>query len=599
MIKEAPNHSLSLEEELHQSYPEDALDDVFLHHFEKFLDKSPNIFEEWNLDRKEFTGLSIRKREIVRLFAIVFSDRELFNAWFAQLPFSTAKVLESIVWEGKQSIFELDKRTKGRVLLEPETRSFFRNEIHQDFCLFQVSQIPIKFPDKETLVYLDIPSGLRKKLKLLLPHPKGYHLKPLKTPQATLFSFFDHESILECLPVAMEYIRQGKLQCTNKGTPHKRSLHQLAKVTGLREFYPGQPESDLKTMRVRFISDLLLLGKTENLSGEPPKLLRKLFNVLEHDTGSFYFRYMSQIKGWYHISPYIHLGFHKSYFHLLSQMACDKWLSLNQLSRFAQVRGFNLSPVFDQAYLHLYLKEEWRGWGNKKQPVFPDQFSRFIDLPLLKSAFFLFAALGLVDLMYDLPDQQILPEDTNLFYSNFCGLRYARLTQLGSYVSGQTDEYTKPEQKLETAQILLDEDRLILSLDKKNAGIEMNLEQIAQRIGRLRFKVDFSTFFSGCHDQNDIDIKIELFHRTLGHQLPAIWVEFLSEIKKRTRAVKIEEDFTVLKLAKNNTDLIELIKNDPDFRNRVLLAEDYHILIRNEDLQTLRDRLLNLGYLFY
>ncbi len=595
MNRSNSDNGLSLEEELHQHYSADRLEDLFHLYLKKFLNAHPVLLKDWNLNYKEFEGLSIRKKEIVRLFAIICSDKELFLSWFGDLPFLPSKILESIVWEGRQLLSDLNKRTKGNIFDSLE-ESPDLNAIRQDYCLFIVIRIPFKFPDKKPLVYFDIPTSLRRKLKQHLPFPKGYDLKPLKSPEQTEYTYADRGRILESLPIALEFIRQGKLQCNKSGSPHKRSLNRLNQMTNLSEFFPDRSETGLKAMRTRMVAELLLVKSEFEKTDDLPGLIKSLFLQLSESDGSFYLRFMEGIKGWYHASGQLKQDFHTGYLQLLRQLPIDKWISISQLARYALVRDMDLCPVNDQAYQHLFHSGEWSGWGNTRNPIYPDEYANVITLPLLKSAFYLFAAMGLTDIMYQSPDTAKPAESRH--YSDFCGLRYVKLNELGAFVAGKTDEYLSYTRTQPPTKMYLDEHRLILSLDSGNPGLEMKLEQIADRIGKNRFRFDFSSFFSDCSHSGDVENKLAIFHETIREDLPSIWRQFLDEVEQRTTAFRKTDDYVIVKIDHNNRDLIELIENDHEIRNWILLIEDYHIAIPKMNLERLKQRLINFGYLF-
>ena len=238
MIESKSKKVISVEEEILRTYSADRLNDIFRRFFRSYLAEAPSLFSDWNLNPKEFEGLSIRKREIVRLMAIVFSDETLFNKWFNQLPYMVSKVLETVIWEGTQEIGHLDQRTKGNILKNENLNDLDADLTNTEYCLFFITKLVKEKQKGSYLFYFDLPLTVRKRLKTYFPKPKGYELNALKSPKETEFTFTDQQKILSLLPLVLDYIAQGNLQQTKSGKPRKVSLNQLLKYTEIEEFFP-------------------------------------------------------------------------------------------------------------------------------------------------------------------------------------------------------------------------------------------------------------------------------------------------------------------------------------------------------------------------
>jgi hypothetical protein len=58
------------------------------------------------------------------------------------------------------------------------------------------------------------------------------------------------------------------------------------------------------------------------------------------------------------------------------------------------------------------------------------------------------------------------------------------------------------------------------------------------------------------------------------------------------------EEWKVFHLSPDNQEFIELLENDTEIRQRFLKAENYHIIIRQEDFSEIKKRIEHRGYLF-
>ena len=70
-----------------------------------------------------------------------------------------------------------------------------------------------------------------------------------------------------------------------------------------------------------------------------------------------------------------------------------------------------------------------------------DRYRDYIVIPFVKSFFFLLGTLGIFELYYNMPDEDSYLYLKNGYLSKYDGLQYIRLTRLGEYVLGKTEEY--------------------------------------------------------------------------------------------------------------------------------------------------------------
>ncbi len=309
-------------------------------------------------------------------------------------------------------------------------------------------------------------------------------------------------------------------------------------------------------------------------------------------------RFLDHVKGWYHASKYLQIDYNREFLRLIRELPIEKWVSIRQLNRFITVRGYNLLAVDEEACRYLHIPGNWEGWGNKRHSLAPRHFSEIIIQPLLQTYLFLFAAFGVLDIRYDSPRSQITLPDGYSFSTIFDSLKYLRLTSLGAYILGLVDYYSAENQLGASAELDLDEDRLIVSLSANDARIEMLLEQVAQRIGRLRFKVDFESFLKGCEHEDDIINRINRFLSLMRDDIPDIWKEFFLKIRQRSTSITMDDGMQIYMLNSDDKELIDLITNDEELRRIVLLAEGYRILVFKKDITHFQKRMLIFGYLF-
>ncbi len=600
MVEINGNREITLEEAVLAQYTPDRLDDIFRRYFKDLLDLAPQLESNWNLKKREYEGLSVRSKEIARLISIVFSDREIFEIWLDKLPYMVAKVLETLTWEGQQEIRNLDDRTKGRILPDASSTQLDDSSLNPDFCLFILTKQGNTTTNGDTLYYFSLPLVMRKKLKSHLPKPKGYYLKSLKSLKPTDFEFVDQNQIQTNLPIIFDYVKRGSLKITKSGTPRISSLLEIMRLTEMEEFFPGQPDSELKTMRMLMIMHLCLLMRdlVENQAEIDAHLFRDLFAAFADLEENSLLGFLNHVKGWYQALNMLNKNIHQTILDLVGEIPVEKWVSIKQLTRFAQLRDMDLQPFNPFAIQNLYIPGEWQGWGHSKQYVKPDQVFRFITEPMLKAAFFLFAAFGLVDIKYN--DPKTDPEicQSRQPYSIFDGLIYVRLTKLGAFTCRKSDDIPVASGRQESSRVTLDDSHLIITIYPADNRTEAKLERFSRRIGRSRFRVDFDSFLRSLTTKEEIENSIEELRHLAAATIPENWEKFFNSIRKKYENFCCREDYRVFKVMRKDPELLELLTSDNELRQMILLAEGRHFMVKNQDMSRLKQRLRIFGYLF-
>lgn len=599
MVLENNGQQQSLDEAIEILYPPDSLDDIYQLYLSRLLEQNPVLFGEWGLSKRNFEGLSIRKKEIAKLFSIILSEKELLIELNNSLPYMVSRVLYTITWEGKKDIDEINRRTKGHLYIDDQSTPFTRAMLNPEYCLFTLSGSEITSLKGEKKVFLDLPQQIRRKLKVYLEKPAGYYLKPLKNPEKTDYIFRDQGRVLDKLHLLYSYIEQGNLHLTKSGLPRKSDIAKLQNFMDLKEFYIESDRGDVKYLRSELLVHFFLLTRPETKPGNPLELLKMCFEKYVGEPDFPHLLFLSHLKGWYHTMDYLSEHLHTRIFNILPHIPSEKWVSINQIRRFCRLRDIDLHPVEPRiSGQHLFLPKNWKGWGNTKQFVTPEHYEELIILPLLRSVFFMYAALGLVDTAYDFPLERDDEEEAKLPYVFSGGLKYVSLTMLGEYVTGVRPDYHYRKHETEPATVTLDEKRLIIFLSKPDRRLELLLQKVAEKIGLTSYKVDYTSFLKECDSEQDIVAKIEFFKRNISSSLPANWTEFFQSAKTRTLPALLQGDMLVFKVPEENQALVETLTKDKDIRNLILLAESYHFLVHKDHVERLRSRLEFLGFLF-
>jgi dissimilatory sulfite reductase (desulfoviridin) alpha/beta subunit len=151
---------------------------------------------------------------------------------------------------------------------------------------------------------------------------------------------------------------------------------------------------------------------------------------------------------------------------------------------------------------------------------------------------------------------------------------------------------------MEESEVVLDEDRLFISVIGDTPVASMFLEKIAQKISSGKFKLTEEQFMKGVGSSKQLEEKIQEFHEKISKNPGSIWDTFFDNLRKKAGALQIEDDYTVIKL-KQDKELIEIIMKDKRFKNLILRAENYNILVKEEFLREVADIFREYGYYIY
>lgn len=206
----------------------------------------------------------------------------------------------------------------------------------------------------------------------------------------------------------------------------------------------------------------------------------------------------------------------------------------------------------------------------------------------LQAIAFMFASLGMAELALSPYHRQESP---------FAEAEFIRLTSLGRYVLGVTDEYDAPEQE-NIAYFELDPERLIIrSLVEPNPYAQLLLDT-SVAISRNRFETSAQSFLAHCVSRSDVEEKIGIFRQFVSSELPPLWKHFFDSLLQHCNPLTTDRTgYVIYRLSPQNSDLIRLLTTDSTLRRLFIRAEGYLIMVKKEDQQKFTAELKKHGYL--
>lgn len=595
-----------IEDVLIAKYSVDALRKTYRRYLNDLF--SAEEFPEGNLPLNK-----LKKKDVAWAVSRVYTDKALLKQFLALLPEEVKSVLHKLVWEDEECDTEmLEKTFQVEVVKEIDGYRYgsAAQDIHDEYSLFLVRReyrynYGYRRSENPYQYHLSLPDLLRTVLKKTLPPPPEYDLIPVGSPKKTAFLYEDSDRILQQLPLFYSYIDQGNLKLSKNGSKVlKSSMKQMTKYCRIREFYENG-DKDLVCLKTQLLIDFCRNVKIEAPVESSPECLRQLFQTFFNPTGYGIYQLsglLYHLQGVHHADSYNTQSEHvvrTSLQTLLQSLPVRTWFDVESLVQYCVYRDISLE-IIDKSSASRYLffrqpDSKQRGYYyDNKSYVSRSRYKEVLLFPFLKAVMFLFATFGLVDIAYDLPKNQRVQKVNASYLSVFDGLRYIRLTPLGAYVLGVTDSYHVSIEE-ETANVMLDEKRLLITLDGRDRLKMLVLEKMAEKIGETFFKVSYQSFLKECTSQEEIHKKIDLFHTHIAANPPPNWQEFLDDVLAKINPFSPKQTMAVYKL-KPNQELIGLIARDDVLKKYILKTEAYHIVIESKHLPKVKKRLEEFGY---
>ena len=383
-------------------------------------------------------------------------------------------------------------------------------------------------------------------------------------------------------------------------------LKRAQKKLALTEFFPGDANEFRQNLRSHSFMQLLALN--EHLRPRPEKRgkqkreleIRPYQDVLR-DLLSHLPRFMSYLPAL--LFPHIK-GLRKQMTDYsrdvrlctiattLLREEPERWIGVNDM--LLKVYLLESDGSSSRYSTLVYYPTDERDYGNitneySGQIITAERYTQEFGYTGLQALMFILGSLGVVDIAIN--------EDSNLNLSPFDSLEYVRLTPLGRYVLGLTDDYEAPEQE-HVAYFELDPERLIIrSLVEPNPYAQL-LKDTSVPISKNRFETSALSFLANCHTKADVESKIQIFRQFISSDLPPFWEQFFKSLLQHCHPLSEDKQgYKRYTLDPENRDLVQLVTTDPVLRQIVIRAEGYRIMVKNDDLKKFETQLKKHGYL--
>lgn len=583
---------------------------LYLSHLPDLLGK--NKYTEKNYTPKELEALKSNTTDAcVRLLAAALSNDFLFNTILEKLPEEVVNLIHIMAWECE----ECETRTVEQRLVQlmekdlpADTVAGKKMRLHE-----LVGKNPAYFMFKVTKNYayyiydtyfISINYPLRSFIKKRLPLPAFARLAPPADIKGKVERMHeDDQAIFQQLPPILNFIAQGNLKLTKNGKDVLRgSLKKMANACGIDEFY-SDDVNELKYLKAKLLADFFSCmspwktKELEDLTGFLKTKIDQYFSFKEftgHRSRSLFDHVKRQMDEF--DSDNAEKNMRKNFKNVLNRLPEKKWVATRNLAMTAFYDGIDFNPFSDaDEFNGLYITR------NLPEYSYRDKFSlqklpitETLTLPYVKAMMFLMGALGIVELGYSTPENNIFRQYNKPWLSIYDGLKYVRLTGFGSYVIDRKNHFT-PDITTQSAEIEIDEHKTMLSIYGNDPVKQMALAAVGQQITNSSYMVSYASFLKACSTRKDVENKIQFFRDNIIAEPPPIWESFFNEVLARMEPLEQMPAMSVFRV-KPDRELLTLLTRDNILKKYVIRAENHHIIVKTSDVSKVKKRLALFGF---
>ena len=527
------------------------------------------------------------KQTFLDLLEQFYSKEEIFCTIFEKLDKDVREVFEEVAWNGKFFI------TNRERFLKLENNYDINKDLKEEFLFFKADK-DIK---KGEYLYLDY--DILRVIRKYMKKPEEYNIIPQKKIKANLVNSNEKE-LIENFKMYFEFYSQGGVKLSSSAKILKESKLNMKKYCNITEYYEDSKDLDyLKTETIALFFFLVKdkyidenyfkVSNIKNIVGD--FISGELIKEENYHYTSLYLNYLKGVKNIWKSKEEIKRGF-ATIKKIIDELPDDKPVSVDNIIKAILYRDEFIEIIdIKDAYDYIYINE---ANYERTKILNYEKYQMYVVIPFIKSVLFLLGVLGVFEIYYDYPSINNSLYLKNGYLSKYDGIKYIKFTELGRYCFDRIDEYDFKNAK-EDGEVILDEDRLIATLMGDAPVKTMFLERVSQRIATNKYKFTRENFLRGISSSKEIEERINEFYTKITPEPNQLWREFFEDILEKSSVIKAESQFVVLKL-KNDKELIKTITKDERFKPLMLKGEDFHLLIKSENVSEVISLFKEHGY---
>lgn len=573
-------------EALNEFYSKEVLFKLYTKYF---LDWIAEGYIGSNLGLFEISLISenSNKQTFIDLIEQFYSKEEIFCTIFETLNSDVKKVFEEIAWNGKFFI-----STKEQYL-KLENNYDLNKDLKEEYLFFKVDR------DIKKGEYLYLNYDILRVIRRFMKKPKEYNIIPQKKIEASLVNNNEKE-LIENFKMYFEFYSQGGIKLSSSAKILKESKLNMKKYCNISEYY--EDSKDLDYLKTETIALFFFLVKEKYIDEKYFKIsnIKNIINDFmsgelikdeNYHYTSLYLNYLKGVKNIWKSKEEIKRGL-ATIKKIIDEIPEDKPVSVDNIIKAILYRDEFIEIIdVKDAYDYIYINE---ANYERTKILNYEKYQMYVVIPFIKSVLFILGVLGVFEIYYDYPSINNSLYLKNGYLSKFDGIKYIKFTELGKYCFNRIEEYDFKNAK-EDGEVVLDDDRLIATIIGDAPIKTMFLERVAHRIAANKYKFNRENFLRGVNSSKEIEERINEFYSKITPEPTEIWRDFFNDLLEKSSAITADNQFVVLKL-KNDKELIKTITRDERFKPLMLKGEDFHLLIKSENVSEVISLFKEHGY---
>jgi hypothetical protein len=565
--------------------------------------------------------LPLSRLLLAKIMAYILQSPHLTAMMVHSLPEHIAQALRSLSLVGSYTLSSLEKEVgEALIVLDYTTAQQVPSlDYALALCIFKKPETSYQ-RDQESMISL--PSEVRAQLRLHFLKAETEQMPALEQAPKALFTHNAEAFTAQNITAVWLFVRSGRVQYGNSGEkPLKSSLREMKEVCGLPEFFPTIYR-DFDSLTTQLLLTFFNYLPAALPSEEPLELLKSFVGEIRRGKFSVRYGLLAMFKAGYISTKERPTG--EAYIELLQNLPPGKYVSFAALRQYVLTNSIRFAMYEDRVAFGSFSAPATRRHierfpYQRSMSITQEYYDEAITMTVLRGMMFLFAALGMVEIAYDEPVNKAFQFGMLSYISPFDGLQGVKITELGRFLIGATQEYSpSSKDRLQQYSVIFDEQHLLASIHQHDATrimqaprfmnpmsfnpsfkIDHGTKSTETQVLRKYFKMEYSVFLNGCTSKDDVQLKINQFCMQMGavmRDLPPLWVEFFENVLAKVQPLQRMSHYEVFTFTPS-PELMRLLSTDTILRDIVLKAEGYRIMVEKGDVERLMKRLREFGYL--
>ena len=552
------------------------------------------------------------KAEICDIIAetLSFPTEQKFREWFFTLPALTQKMFFETAFTGYVPIPLLERKwnislavRKSNYLYSWSDNWQFNPDYQRDLCLFSIEEY-------YGCPAVTVPQFLLPVMRPWLVPPPTSELSACRAENVTE-SWNNSLSIPDSYPLlcdalrgVMEGIDERDSQKILRSGFKKKILNELRSSTGFIPFALGDELApDSVDLAARFI--LCMSNCKPMRPGDGQEGIRTLVETFFSNETQYpkhwympdraFLEYticldhLSRIQG-YSVDNSHKIPVSRKIFHdiLLYAARDGGWLDADKLAEHIRIMGKNFAFCEQNHESSLRVKTDAYvidgiSYSSRYEDFHPDGPLRFylLERPLFKAYCYIFAALGLLEIVQTAPPLVRYNKEKRYPISPYDSLRAIRITELGRWCLGLTGE--RPPKLSHEYDAIADRELFLVTVHGSSLERQVYLDKIGRRLGESRWRISPASFISGCINKRQIAERVERFKMLIDSNPAPHWEQLFQKVIERAGLFdKNRSDMLVYDLPGNREIAEELIR-DPELKHIARRVEGRMLAVAFKD----------------